>query len=318
MHFIKVKKNTKPFERIKGYFSNYIVPVYGNQDPYLKKIEKGKDRVCELLQTNSMKDVGLVVYKTVLSNEFSQAHIYNALEIKTLFVINPAKNSGKGIATLVLEHVAKVAIGLNAHGIVMTVSSEKPESLIFALKRGFRIFKVQTNPVQTNIDEYFLFHSSPLELIEYKKQPSKFLVNDFYLHQDYTNKFLDHVFSWPQPHLANHYIVVCLNPLYENPQQQEPIGYILSGITPQGRSDFLRTVPLVNLSQKFWLETFLQIKAQGVEIINIFYFFPITNSFISIAQDVFPTAKAVKSKICKRWYPDSFSPLSTQQTLNFL
>lgn len=164
--FSKVVSPCQAFNHVQDYFNNEISPLYGDQKKALDKIAKGTDRSCEILTSTSSDDeLGIIVYKDSLSNEFSSLGFSKSFEIKTLFVINPQKNSGKRIATKLLRHIAKNAVDQKACSVFVTVSSAKPESLAFFLNYGFRIEKISKNHYIEGLDEYFLFHSAPQKLL---------------------------------------------------------------------------------------------------------------------------------------------------------
>ncbi|MEM1312589.1 MAG: GNAT family N-acetyltransferase [Patescibacteria group bacterium] len=128
-------KDRTHYSFIGKVLDKYIKPIYGNQEKQLRKIKKGEDRTCKILLAD--KEVGLLIYKTELSEEYSNYSIYGALEIKTLIVVDPDKNSGRGYGSRLLQEAFDYAKSLNAESVVVTVSSRKPESLEFFQKKGF-------------------------------------------------------------------------------------------------------------------------------------------------------------------------------------
>jgi hypothetical protein len=91
----------------------------------LQKIVKGRDRECEVLvDKTSRKVLGILVYKTAPSMEYIQYGARNALELKTLFVVNPAKNSGKGIGSELENRINEIARE-KFDNLQVTVSEEK-------------------------------------------------------------------------------------------------------------------------------------------------------------------------------------------------
>ncbi|MBF5060070.1 transposase [Candidatus Neptunochlamydia vexilliferae] len=185
-HFLKVSKELPSFKRVKHYFKTLIQAIYGNQDKAIKKIAAGKDRACELFESEEGHDVGLIVFKTHLTKEFSPLGFEDSFEIKTLFVIDPKKNAGKKIATHLLNRLAKHATELKAKNVFVSVSTIKPESLAFFLNHGFRTKKIKKNAYITGSNEYYLFHNSPekllarttLVLLAPKKQFSKLYLDE--------------------------------------------------------------------------------------------------------------------------------------------
>ncbi len=74
--------------------------------------------------------MGVLVYKTKPISEFKSLEISNACEIKSLFLNNSDKNSGKGLGNLLLKKVEDYIFEKNQEkqtfdNIVVTVSNEK-------------------------------------------------------------------------------------------------------------------------------------------------------------------------------------------------
>lgn len=161
--FETVNKESLIFRHVRFYFKNMIQPYYGEQSQALIKIGEAKDRTCEMLFEDD-KEVGLIVFKNQLSNEYANLLINNSMEIKTLFVIEPEKNSGRGIASLLLLHIVANALQLEADSLLVTVSTGKPESKKFFLDKEFRIKEVIKNKYVHGYDEYLLCHDKIPEL----------------------------------------------------------------------------------------------------------------------------------------------------------
>lgn len=171
VEIIRVDRSRLLFSRIHDYFVHHITPLYGDQKNSLAKIYEGSDRVCELFQDpKSEEDLGFIVYKTWLSNEFTELGFSNTLEIKTLFVVNAKTNSGRRVASKMLLRIAEYAISHSAEAIAVTVSSGKAESLAFFLYSGFKIEAIKKNFYVHGLDEFFLFHSNPKSLVQYVRK----------------------------------------------------------------------------------------------------------------------------------------------------
>lgn len=117
--------------------NNVIAPVYGSQISSIEKIQKGKDRIGELLKSENGKVLGVLIFKTAPTNEFSNYNIKNACEIKTLFVTQAENNSKKGLGTLLLNRVEDYAKKNKMEYIIVTVSDKKADALKFFEKKGF-------------------------------------------------------------------------------------------------------------------------------------------------------------------------------------
>jgi len=126
------------FER---YYKEQIEPLYGDQTTALERITIGSDRSGYVLADDQLPLLGTLVIKdTVTSEEYEGGFSVSGVEIKTLTLFNPAKNSGKGLASILAEksiiHAGEVDPYAN---IFVTVASSKPDSRTFFEKFGFVI-----------------------------------------------------------------------------------------------------------------------------------------------------------------------------------
>lgn len=160
--FTRLEKNSPSFDFVKEIFERMIKPVYGDITLTLEKIRKAEDRRCEFIVSEETgKCLGLIIYKTALVNEFAKLRIQNSLEVKTLLVINPEKNSGKGIGTALLKRVESVATQLSASSIHLTVSELRPQALNFFEKRNFKLHASWKDKYKKGVKEYLL--AKPLQ-----------------------------------------------------------------------------------------------------------------------------------------------------------
>lgn len=93
--------------------------------------------------------------KTAPSMEYIQYGARNALELKTLFVVNPAKNSGKGIGSELENRINEIARE-KFDNLQVTVSEEKKESLQFFMKKGWEVQKGFPNKYTEGATEFLL------------------------------------------------------------------------------------------------------------------------------------------------------------------
>lgn len=161
--------SSKPenWQVVTDAFNTIIKPLYGCQEAALKKIQASTDRKCEIL-FDGKDAVGLVVYKTLLSNEFD---LKKSLEIKTLCLLKPKEKSGKGYGSLLLSNVVKAAKVLKAENIHVTVNTQVQTSLQFFTKKGFKIIKTFSNSHLGK--EEFVLGMSLVEQNKESKQDSK-------------------------------------------------------------------------------------------------------------------------------------------------
>jgi N-acetylglutamate synthase-like GNAT family acetyltransferase len=160
--FVCLEENSSSFQVVKEIFENMIEPVYGDISATLEKIKQCKDRRCEfMVSEENGQYIGLIIYKKTPTNEFAKLGIRNSLEIKTLLVIDPKRNSGKGLGTALLKRVEAVATQLHASSMHVTVSELRPDALEFFKKKQFKICSVWKDKYQKGVSEYLL--SKPLK-----------------------------------------------------------------------------------------------------------------------------------------------------------
>lgn len=153
LNYVKVQTADAVDTILAPIFKNVLEPLYGDQTSALNKIKQGEDRICLLAQNDQGEPVGVLQYKTILSNEYG---LDNSLEIKSLFVVEPGSNSGKGIGSALLDTAIKAAQAFKTHSIHLTVSETKIDSLNFFNKKGFKIIETFPGPYKKNVNEYLL------------------------------------------------------------------------------------------------------------------------------------------------------------------
>lgn len=156
--FLRVDAKTNDRMRdLTRIFNEILVPLYGSQEKALKQVSLSTDRLCYLLYEDKTP-VGVIVFKTVISNEFSTYGITNSIEIKSLFVVASGENSGRGIGSLLLDKVASEVerLRIQCNSIHVTVSEDKTESLTFFRKKGFSIIHTWDGRYFTGKKEHLL------------------------------------------------------------------------------------------------------------------------------------------------------------------
>jgi hypothetical protein len=270
--YIFVRKDTPTFCRIKGYFTKYITPLYGPQKRALEKIALENDRACELLQDDHTKeDLGILVYKTNLTNEFSPLGATNTLEIKTLFLIDPQNFSGKGIASTLLHRIADKALKKKASSIWVSVSSGKPETIAFFLSRGFQIKKVQQDLYVSGLDEFFLSHNDPLHLkneletritTKNKNKTSTNIFDYFLLHHEHTLPLKQS----KKTDSSNQLIFLSQEPLLS--VDQKLLGHLFIGVDYSGKRSFVGFLPNKPVNLSYW-HSLLSNIIDNIDLIHI-------------------------------------------------
>lgn len=148
-------------------FHRILTPLYGSQEKAIQQIRESKDRKCFLLYEGEVP-AGVLVFKTVLSNEFSEFGITDSIEIKSLFVDFSAQNSGRGLGSALVDKLQEEVhlLGLRHTGIHVTVSETKQESLAFFRKKGFDIAHKWKDRYLLGVSEYLLFCPSAIQKIQ--------------------------------------------------------------------------------------------------------------------------------------------------------
>ncbi len=151
------KVNGEKMAAVSDIFKRILTPLYGSQDKAIQQIQESKDRRCYLLYDQEIP-TGVLVFKTVLSNEFAEFGIKDSIEIKSLFLDNSNEKSGKGIGSLLVTKVIEEAERLNiGHtGIHVTVSENKTDSLAFFQKKGFTIAHAWKDRYKPGVTEFLL------------------------------------------------------------------------------------------------------------------------------------------------------------------
>lgn len=160
-------RHLEKLEVLAEIFHRILTPLYGPQDKAIDQIRESKDRKCFLLYENNAP-VGVLVFKTVLSNEFEEFNVSGSIEIKSLFVDQSNRNSGRGIGSALVDKVKAEALnlGLGHKSIHVTVSETKQESLMFFQKKGFQIAHEWRGRYIPGVTEYLLSCPSRIEDIE--------------------------------------------------------------------------------------------------------------------------------------------------------
>lgn len=154
LSFKIIDRSCKEFPIVENAFLNLIDPIYGSQQNALTKIGEGGDRLCEALFEGEQPK-GIIVYKKCL--------IEGNFELKTLCLLDPKKDSGKGIGTILLERVIDTAQRRQANKIIMSVSSYSGATNFFK-KHGFLITHSEKNKYKDGHEEYFLERPANLNL----------------------------------------------------------------------------------------------------------------------------------------------------------
>ncbi len=154
------------FSALTEIFRRILTPLYGSQDKALEQIRAAFDRKCFLLFEGETA-VGVLVFKTVLSNEFEEYGVRDSIEIKSLFLDQSVSNSGRGLGSVLVDKVKEEAekLKLGHEGLHVTVSETKKESLMFFMKKGFSIAHEWKDKYQKGVTEYLLSCPANIEMI---------------------------------------------------------------------------------------------------------------------------------------------------------
>lgn len=166
---VYASENNREFYRVGGadlsrlgvltdIFNRILTPLYGSQDKAIAQIKDSKDRAAFLLYENS-HPMGVLVFKTELSQEYKDLGVSNSIEIKSLFIDHSVENSGRGLGSALIDKLFSEVkkLNLNASGVHVTVSEKKQESLTFFKKKGFEIKDGWKDRYEAGTVEYLLF-----------------------------------------------------------------------------------------------------------------------------------------------------------------
>ena len=133
-------ENLERMPVITEIFHRILTPLYGPQDKAIGQIKASDDRKAYLLYEGETP-VGVLVFKTVLTDEFEEFGVKNSVEVKSLFVDQSQKNSGRGLGSALVSKLKEEVenLHLGHESIHVTVSETKQESLLFFKKKGFEI-----------------------------------------------------------------------------------------------------------------------------------------------------------------------------------
>ncbi len=150
-------ENMEKMEAVSEIFHRILTPLYGDQNQAIMQIAKSTDRRCYLLYEGETP-LGVLVFKTVLSDEFKKLGIERSIEVKSLFVDNSHENSGRGIGSELITKLKAESegLGLDYTGIHVTVSENKTDSLAFFQKKGFTIAHAWKNRYKEGVTEFLL------------------------------------------------------------------------------------------------------------------------------------------------------------------
>jgi len=80
-----------------------------------------------------------------------------AIEIKTLFVVNPENNRGCGFGAKLFTKAIEYARSVKAENLLVTVSEEKPESYYFFVSKcGFKETHKEAGKYKEGVEESIL------------------------------------------------------------------------------------------------------------------------------------------------------------------
>ena len=152
--FLPVRGYPNRLKAVQKTFDSVLKPLYGSQTSALKKLFTGRDRKGRLACIND-SPCGLIVYKLQPTDEYADVGVSNSLEIKSLFLIDAEKHSGKGL----LQYVTQKANATKANTLHVTVSELVPESLRFFYRNGFRLVRDFPGKYIENVTEHLLAKS---------------------------------------------------------------------------------------------------------------------------------------------------------------
>lgn len=152
LSFKKISPHSTDFKLVINIFETVLEPLYGYQASAIKKLKESFDRTCEIMYS-SENPLGILVYKDRLQSEHG---LTNALELKTLLLFEPEKNSNKGFGSYLFSKIDEIALKKGTRTIFCTASSKVQKSINCALKNGFEITRILSEGPGDNNIQYLL------------------------------------------------------------------------------------------------------------------------------------------------------------------
>ena len=131
--FESLTKHKQKFGLVEQIFNQVMTPSYGPQPAVLKDIKERVDRKTEIL-TDQGRDVGCIVYKRELVNDYASMGIRDCFEVTLLALFDHQNDASKGYRTLLLNRIEEAARRAKAENIVFRVS-EKMGNYVRFLER---------------------------------------------------------------------------------------------------------------------------------------------------------------------------------------
>jgi hypothetical protein len=166
-------QNPEKMSVVAEILNRILTPLYGSQEKAIGQIAASVDRKCFLLYEETVA-VGVLVFKTFLSNEFEKLGITDSIEIKSLFVDKPTQNSGRGLGGVLIDKVQEEVAKLNLRhkSLHVTVSETKKDSLSFFIVKDFQFIHRWPGKYQPGVIEYLLSCPVKIAQMEDKKWES--------------------------------------------------------------------------------------------------------------------------------------------------
>lgn len=129
--------------------------LYKEPNAALKKIEAGEDRTCRLLYQDTTPKA-VVVYKDIPSDDYKRYGSGNSIEIKVHRLLDPKRDSGKGLCTELLQHVLSFARSRHASAVHIKLSPSEETLLQFFGRHQFKQIKEEVRGDSHKVEEYVL------------------------------------------------------------------------------------------------------------------------------------------------------------------
>ncbi len=127
----------KRMDVVSSIFRRILEPLYGSQEKAIDQIRRSEDRRCFLLY-EEREAVGVLQFKTEPSDEYAKFGVSRSIEVKSLFIDQSAKNSGRGLGSLLVDKLWQevAALSVEYTGVHLTVSESRQDSLAFFKEKG--------------------------------------------------------------------------------------------------------------------------------------------------------------------------------------
>lgn len=151
LEFKHVRDNAARMEIVRRVLSE----VYSDPSVEIGQIAAGVNRTCRLLYVNGLPKA-IVVYKDATSDTCSHYGSRNSLEIRILRLLDPERDSRRGLCTELFKKVQDAALEKEASAIHVKLRPSDQGLISFYRRRGFSIIADEINRESGQVEKLVL------------------------------------------------------------------------------------------------------------------------------------------------------------------